>query len=378
MKNDSEVGKSSVLGMVFALFLLAGCAQGPQVPLAVERTDEAFVTAAQDSGTIGAFMLIRTKEGQYTSSFGTNGLDDITPPDADTVFRIGSNTKTWTGTIVLQLVDEGLISLDDPVSKYIEGVPSGDDITVEMLLNMRSGLFSYTDDEEWFDQTFTNLEESTTPEEVLEVAFSHEAVLAPGEGYHYSNTNTVLAGLIAEKVTGQTLQELVSERIADPLGLEKTVLPAADDVTMPEVYARGYTVVDADTGELIDLTDANPSWGFGAGAGYSTASELADFADALVGGEFLSEDLHAKRLGSLIPVTEDTSESSPAYGLGIARLEGLYGHNGLIPGYNSFMGVDPERGLTVIIWANVAPNADGMGPAGLIAKEVVPILLEGL
>lgn len=359
-----------------ALLAVSACTAAPKTSETIDRAQAAFQQVAEQTGTVGAFMLIRTADGEYLSSYGTNELEAEDPPGPDTVFRVGSNTKTWTATIILQLVDEGLIGLDDPVSDYLPGVPNGDEITIAMLLGMRSGLFNYTEDEGWEGTTFDGGPTPSSPSELLDIAFSHKPLSEPGAEYNYSNTNTVILGVIAEDLTGLTLAKLVEERIAEPLGLQKTGLPEPGDATLPTPYARGYAVVEEGGAEPEDYTDFDPSWAFAAGAGYSTAAELADFVEALTYGDLLSEETQALRMDSLEPTTGDAGPGAPEYGLGLARINGLYGHNGLIPGYNSYMGADPRLGITVIIWTNLAPDAEGQGPAGIIANAVVPILLE--
>lgn len=159
-------------------------------------------------------MLIRTAGNDHTSSFGSTVRGGDQAPTADTVFRIGSNTKTFTGTLILQLVDEGVLALDDPVSRYRTDVPRGEDITIEMLLKMRSGLANYTDDDAWAEAIMTSPKEAVDPEEMLAIAFKQDLLFEPGSKYQYSNTNTVLLGMIAEKLTGKDLTTLVSERPA--------------------------------------------------------------------------------------------------------------------------------------------------------------------
>ena len=297
---------------------------------------------------------------------------------ADTVFRIGSNTKTLTGTLILQLVDEGKRHLGDPASKYWADVPGGDQITIEMLLSMRSGLFNYTDDEAMGAAMVADLERVWQPEELLEVSFRHAPLFAPGTEYSYSNTNTVLLSLIAEKLTGESYQSLIADRLTSPLGLTHTSIPDAYDVSLTAPFSHGYTFFDAADLETQpeDVTFMNPSWSGAAGAGVSTASELADWVEALTSGALLSEQLQAQRMESIVSIPSAPDPEKFGYGMGIAKLQGLYGHNRQLPGFNSFMGSDPTSGLTVIIWANVAPLADGNGPANLLAGTVVPTLLD--
>ncbi|MCB0905368.1 MAG: beta-lactamase family protein, partial [Actinobacteria bacterium] len=218
--------------------------------------------------------------------------------------RIGSNTKTFTGTAVLQLVGEGKVALDDPISDYVEGVPNGEAITIEMLLDMHSGLYNYTTSPEMNRILDEVPDHVFTPEDLLALAFAQPPNFAPGAEYEYSNTNTVLLGLVIEKVDGVPVQEAFATRLFEPLGLSQTSFPAATDASIPETHPQGYlygtnmTTIEsmalpeadqpaAESGELLpnDVTDENPSWAFTAGAMISDLEDLADWAEALAEGE---------------------------------------------------------------------------------------------
>jgi D-alanyl-D-alanine carboxypeptidase len=148
-------------------------------------------------------VLLRTPEGTLSASYGTGVRGSERPVSADDHIRVGSVTKTWTTTVILQLVQENKLSLDDPVSKHRPDVPGGDRITVEQLLTMRSGLFNYTETLELNSAMDQEPQRVWEPEQLLALAFAHPPYFGPGEGFHYSNTNTALLGLIAEKIEGK-------------------------------------------------------------------------------------------------------------------------------------------------------------------------------
>src|SRR5918994_2388710 len=238
-------------------------------------------------------------EGTWIKTFGTGNLEGNTPITPDDHVRIGSNTKTFTGTVVLQLVDEGKLGLDDPVSEYQPEVPNGENITIRQLLNMTSGLFNYSEDED-FNQTLdTEPQKAWEPEELAEIGFSHQPYFSPGDGFHYSNTNTVLLGMIIEQLTGQPLEQAYQDRIFVPLGMSNTLLPERSSAAIPDPHPRGYMYqtnveslnaselqgekaeqADEAAGEPNDVTDDNPSWGWAAGAGISTVNDLIIWAEA--------------------------------------------------------------------------------------------------
>jgi D-alanyl-D-alanine carboxypeptidase len=347
-----------------------------------------FEETAEEMLVPGAVMLIRTPDDEVTSAYGVREWDGTTPVTLDDHIRIGSNTKTWTGTVILQLVEEGAIALDDPVSMYRPDVPNGDNITIAQLLNMRSGLHNYTTTLELNTALDETPERVWDPEELVAMGLAEQPYFAPGAGYEYSNTNTVLLGLIAEDLEGKPIDEIFQERLIEPLGLTETSYPAATDTSIPAPYPHGYMfsnnvdtmtepslseedLARAAAGDLLptDHTNANPSWTSAAGAGISTASDLATWVEALGGGGLLSDEMQQERLDSVEP-----NGQGGDYGWGLARMGTFYGHIGSLPGYNSFMGYDPDTETTVIVWTTLAPAADGRPPAPVIAKSLIDLM----
>ncbi|MGW6375934.1 serine hydrolase domain-containing protein [Rhodococcus sp. NPDC055112] len=393
-------------GAAFALTLLLGACSsdtGSDSGPTSAATSPAASAPAIDDATLqstvqeaakefllpGAVVLLRTPEGEQTVTYGTTERDGGAPVTLDDHVRVGSNTKTWTGTVILQLVQEGKLVLEDPVSKYRPEVPGGDGITIEQLLNMRSGLFNYSETLELNESLDRDPQKVWAPEELLSLAFAHPPYFPPGQGYHYSNTNFVLLGLIAEQLDGKPLQEIFRDRLFTPVGLEHTEFPALTSNAIPTPYSRGYmfgdnvlTMTDpaippdmqaaATAGTLApkDVTDGNPSWAWSAGSGISTAHDLATWVEALADGKSLDAEMQARRLASVQPVDPSTPDG-PGYGWAIAKLGPLYGHTGELPGYNSFMGSDAESGVTLVVWANLAPGANGQDPASTIAKTII-------
>lgn len=386
-----KLPRSRILALATALAMtlavtLSGCTPfwEPKVPEKQSQAINAFQSKAKELGVYGAFLLMRTPEGEYTSAYGTTERGKSIEPTADTVFRMGSNTKTMTGTVILQLVSEGKLKLSDAASKFRPDVPNGNKITIEMLLNMRSGLFDYSTDEALVRKVLRDPKRPWLPEQLLKVAYSHPPLFAPGTKYSYSNTNTVLLAVIAQQLTGSPIDQLVTERITVPLGLKHTKLPPITDYSLESPFTHGYTYLGGTgltiqgqpAGDPQDATFMNPSWMSAAGAGISTASELADWVEALTSGTLLTPEMQQQRIASVVPIPGAADAENWGYGLGLAKLDGLLGHNGQVLGYNSYMGSDPDRGLTVTIWVNIAPDANGKSPADLIAAEVVPILLK--
>lgn len=286
--------------------------------------------------------------------------------------RIGSITKTFTGTVLLQLADEGKISLDDKLSKYFPDYPNGGNITIEELGNMTSGIFNYSEDESFENGTFQVLQRDYTPQELITISKKHEPYFAPGTGYHYSNTNTILLGIIIEHLTGNSIQTEIQNRILIPLGMTETIF-AADSI-FPDPHAHGYFYMDSAATEPADVTYLNPSCAWSAGAIISTLGDLVKYAKPLATGQLVSKKSQEARLKwgkTLTPTTGAWADKSVNYGFAIADFDGAYGHNGGIPGFNSFMGYIPEKDVTIIVLVNMQDNKDGIGPADFIARKII-------
>lgn len=330
--------------------------------------------------------------GDWAQAFGTRTIGANEPMTVDDHFRVGSNTKTMTSTVILQLVQEGKLALDDPIGKYIPGVPNGDRITVAQLSEMRSGLYSYTLDAGFNATLDADPGKVWRPQELLNIAFSHEVQFEPGARFDYCNTNIVLLGLLIEQITGKTASAAFSERIFEPLGLKNTSLPLPPDAAIPDPHPNGYSfgtnVSTINTYELPaaeqplalngtlkpnNETDANPSWAWTAGGAISTMGDLATYVRALVGGGLLDPQMQQIRLSSITP-TDPGNPAAAGYGLGIARFgPELTGHDGQIPGFMTFMGHDPSSGLTITIGTNLATVPTGEGSALTILKAIMPV-----
>src|SRR5262249_30982099 len=183
----------------------------------------------------GAVVLIRSpSKGDWAGTFGTTTIGADKPMSLGDYFRIGSNTKTMTSTVILQLVQEGKLKLDDPISKFRPDVPNGRNITIEQLATMRSGLYSYTFDLGFNETLDKDPKKAWTPDELLKIAFSHPPNAPPGTKFDYCNTNIVLLGLVIEQLTGMSARDAFQKRIFEPLKLTHTQLPAANDWSIPD------------------------------------------------------------------------------------------------------------------------------------------------
>ena len=278
----------------------------------------------------------------------TAGYSDIPaklPMNGNNNFRIGSNTKTFTGTVLLQLVDEGKLALSDKLSKYYPEYPKSDSITISMLCNMTSGIYNFSDDESWQDILINNPSRVWLPQELIDAGFSHDFYFQPGKGWTYSNTNTIILGMLIEKLTGSTLESEISNRIIKPLRLRNTGF-LTSGLTFPGPHARGYYM-----GEYVENEDLTEhfdiSWGWAAGSVYSTPRELQKFVEVLVEGGFLSDSLQKRRLDEMHLISPNIG-----YGLALFKRGSFYGHNGAVMGFTSSMYHSKEKDCTIIIYFN--------------------------
>jgi D-alanyl-D-alanine carboxypeptidase len=287
--------------------------------------------------------------------------------------RIGSVTKAFVTTLLLRLDQEGRLSLDDPISEYIAGVPNGDAITLRQLANMTSGLADYFSNDQFSFEYLTG--ETFTPAHLLELGLELPPLYAPDTAWSYSNTNTTLLGLVIERVTGEPLSDALRQRVFGPLGLRGTSLPSKP--ALPKPFAYGYTEQTIN-GRLGDATFATPTSTWAAGGIVSTVRDLLRAAPMFgTGRPLLSGDTQAKRERW---VKFAPNGPGQRYGIGVFSFNGWIGHNGGIPGYTAIAWHLPQRGLSLVVSVNsdirVGPKRPGYAyePASEIAHELTRIL----
>lgn len=306
--------------------------------------------------------------GTYVVARGVSDLATGTPMKTDDHFRIGSITKTFTVTALLKLVDEKQVALDDPVSKYVNYVPNGKNVTLRMLANMTSGLFNYSADKGFVKKLLANPSRVWTPVELAKIGLAHPVDFAPNTGWNYSNTNTVLLGIIIQGVTHKPIRDLFASEIFKPLGLKNTVWPT--DASLPTPYAHGITKQTPDE-KQADATNWNPSWGFTAGQLTSTLGDLRVWVKSYTTGTLISPAMQKERLTwvTFPPNTDDRK-----YGLGIGNDHGWLGHSGELPGYNCGAYYLPSNGTTVVIMVNSDIPAGKANPMPALFKAIAQIL----
>ncbi|RJK94727.1 serine hydrolase domain-containing protein [Vallicoccus soli] len=359
----AAVGAAAVLGPVAApastpAAATAGTGAEVRPDPAVQRVLDRLVT---ETGLPGVLASVRGSDGRVrTYTAGSGDLRTGAPVPEDGRVRIASNTKTFTATVVLQLVAEGAVELDAPVERYLPGVvrgPGGDGrrTTVRHLLQQTSGLPDYDGIVIEAGGTLRSVAHTyLEPRQLVDAALAERRTGRPGGRWEYSNTNYVLLGLLVQRVTGRPFGEEVTRRIIEPLGLEDTYWPREGEQGLRGSHPRGY-LADGPGGAWRDITRMDPSLGWAAGQLVSTPEDLGRFTAALLDGRLLPPaQLAAMRRTVSAPGFD--AEPGWRYGLGLAshRLDCGpvgWGHGGDVQGFQT-RGLATDDGR----WAMVAVN----------------------
>ncbi|MDD4375123.1 MAG: serine hydrolase [Bacteroidales bacterium] len=342
--------------LLFAMILLNSCKKDTETnpnQLLIEQLKAVTDSVVQSTRVPGIVALVVDhKKGidwLYTS--GESDIENNLPMDGSYVFRIGSHTKTMTTTVLLQLVDEGKIALDEKLSKYYPDYPQADNITISMLLTMKSGIFNYSEDLPVFMQSMsTNPSRIWQPQELIDLGFTHDFYFEPGTSFQYSNTNTYIIGQLIEKLTGNSVETEINTRIIQPLQLNNTKF-LTSGILLPGNHGKGYEI--SETNDYTDVTehyDMSLCWA--AGSAYSTPRELQKYVEQLVGGGFLTESLQQKRLTEDFFTHPDLWMGKISYGSGLMRCGSFYGHGGDLPGFSNSTYHSNEKECTIIVYFN--------------------------
>jgi D-alanyl-D-alanine carboxypeptidase len=299
----------------------------------------------------GVAAAVRLPDGSRW--IGTSGRRQVgkesRPVKAGTPFAVGSLTKTFMAALVLQLREEGRLSLTTKLSKWLPDYPKAAKISVRMLLNHRSGIYNYFDHPRYQARVFGRPRHVWTTPEILKLRGPRYC--APGACYHYSNTNYVLLGKIVRKVTGQSAAQNIGERFLEPLGLEDTFFQGKEPIG--KVPAKGYWTASKGWHGFSDGSRYRPNTSaatvaHAAGAMVSSVRDISDWQDALLGGEVLGAWAMDQML-ALHPAS--------GYGLGMraSELDGIngIGHGGSLRGFVSLMYRLPEEDLDVVVLTNL-------------------------
>jgi D-alanyl-D-alanine carboxypeptidase len=332
-----------------------GPLDGPTLGKVQEAVDRFKAT----NQTPGALIGIWSPNGTYVTATGVADLSTGAPLEPDMQFKIASQTKTFTANLVLQLVSEGDVSLDDHIDRWIAGVPNGNQITIRQLLNHTSGLADGFTSPTIQGKVTTGC----TVDELLTAEALFPPVAAPGTTWSYSNYGYNLLGRVVELVTGQDLSTALQTRIAEPLGLHRTLLPTTGNGLTPP-FTHGYG-----TGEVgptqappasDDATDLGGSCLWAHGGMVSTLADMHIWAKALATGALIDPKVWASAQNDMVPFVFSGNYNGPGrwtYGLGFVETGGFIGGEGSFAGYESAAMYSPALDTTIVVVSTKLPNA---------------------
>ncbi|MEV6764103.1 serine hydrolase domain-containing protein [Streptomyces sp. NPDC051105] len=338
--------RTTLMAATAAALSAALAAPAVAAPAAGHQATREAVRAAVGAGVPGVTATARDPHGTWSTTAGVGDTRTGAPRSAADRYRVGSITKTFVSTVLLQLEAEGRLSLDDTVDKWLPGVVTGHGndgrrVTVRRLLNHTSGIFDYTADEDFGrtyftkDGFFQHRYDTLTPAGLVAIAMKHKPDFAPGTSWAYSNTNYILAGMVIKAVTGRSYAEEITNRVIRPLHLTGTSLPGTR-TTLPHPSSRAYSKLTDPSGPTYDVTALNPSMASSAGELISTGSDLTRFYEALFRGKLLTPH-QLKEMKTTVPVP---GIPNSAYGLGLIDHTlscgvHVWGHEGGIHGSSS-------------------------------------------
>lgn len=389
----------TTIAVAAALVGTTGTAATATAPRSDVRTLQKDADAILRQGAPGVLAEVSTPHGstRIRAGFGNTATKEPVPWNAK--FRIGSFTKPFVATTILQLVGEGEVALDASIDTYLPGVVKGDGIdgtkiTVRQLLQHTSGLPDYLASPEFAflgeEKAFrTGRNRDFTAEQLVGLAMKQKALFAPGTGWQYSNTNYVLAGLLIESVTGEDWRVQVEKRIVAPLGLTDTSFPG-DDHTIPQPHAVGYerfpgkgaTPEDPRYGEPIDATELSSTWGDAAGEIISTTTDGNRFLRALLSGKLLKPAQLAEMKKTVAAPQFVSVFPGARYGLGLVSMDGpcglIYSHGGDILGFRTRNGVDATGTRSVVVSLN-SDSLKAQPGAPKVTQDVsLPLIQDGI
>jgi D-alanyl-D-alanine carboxypeptidase len=305
----------------------------------------------------------------FIRAFGYADLEKKVPLTPADHFRVGSNTKTFVISVLLQLVAEKKLSLDDPLSRFSLGVsiPNAQNITVRELCDMRSGLFEAFATPQ-FERLHMKVPNDFDPRTLVTWAVRQKPYFAPGKGYRYSNTNYVLLGLIIEAITKDSVGNQIRKRLLEPFGLTQTSYPQTQ--AMPKPWARGYELDKQRS--WVDVSNTIPVLFMGsAGAMISDMNDIRRWIKLYATGKASGASTY-RDLTNCIPFLGNTS-----FGLGITCSAGWYGYTGALPGYNTADYYSPETGITIVAWINYQAPQPVEGVASVMVRDIARIITPG-
>lgn len=377
-----DMSRRQFLTLLTAASALAGCGSSAEIfepqpaptstsfdPVTEARLSKAVDEVFAQIQAPGLIAGVWVGRQAWAATRGTTTRNGLTPVNTDLYTRIGSITKTLTGTLILQLIQEGQLSFDDTLDTWFPSIQGADAITIRHLGSMASGLASYTDDETITDQYFANPTTVWDPEELLLAAAELDRPFLPGQGFLYCNTNLVALGLIAERILQAPLAELLLQRIFLPAGMTQSSYPYGTE--LPSPHWSGYTVQSVDDGIPINATNWSPTFAAGAGQAVATFRDLYIWARALGTGSLLSSEIQAARL---VPNPHSVA-GVRSYCFALGNDNGWLAHSGELPGFNTQIAYLPSLDATIVAMANAdIASEDGQNPAPKLFTAIAQVI----
>ncbi|MBU3068006.1 beta-lactamase family protein [Nocardia sp. NEAU-G5] len=309
------------------------------------------------------------------------GVSDVTTGEPFRIgdhYRIGSVTKSFTATAVLQQIDSGRLGFDDTLERFVPGIPNGERITIKHLLSMTSGVPDFADVTDWLPTieglSFDSPDADWPQERKIDVMRSRPAAFEPGAKAHYCDSNYILLGLVLEQVTGKPAADVINGEVVAALpGLTSTEFPSA--AKLPDPHPKIYALLP-DNHTLRELGDMNPNILWTAAAMTSTVEDLLIWVRELADSTLLSADLQRERL---TPRHLDGRRAIHRYGLGVQRIGALVGHSGMTPGSAVAAYRYPAEDTSVAVVTNAGANDNiiSMEIALALVRALYPRFLDG-
>ena len=360
MKN--HICKGHILIMLLIAFITATCScsqkqkERNELSKKLQGLVESMIDVESEDPIHNAVLLVESPKIKWKGAAGmADGKNEVMT--ADHKIKIASIGKTFTATLILQLIEEGYLDFDDNIDKFLdnptvkldslhifEGIAYGRQITVKQLLSHTSGIADYMEDPRFVPDVIEHPETEYSPSKILgkyyEYKTNEKATCPPGEGFNYSDVNFVLLAMIIEQVTGETYHAQLESRIFSPLGMDNSYLEYYEEPRGSKPLSHAFL-------STIDLVaDVNTSMDWGGGGIVSTCEELNTFFRALIDGKLFKKESTLKQM--IAAADEGRGGTDYAYGLGIMKrsLHGLifYGHGGA---YDCDVYYCPEKNISV-------------------------------
>jgi D-alanyl-D-alanine carboxypeptidase len=362
---------ASLLALVLLASFAASAGAAPLGKSTEAKLESALAKTFAKTRAPGVIAGVWVGNKGWTAVRGSTMRGKQVTPTLGDHTRVGSVTKTFTGTVILQLVDEGKLKLDESIAKWFPTAPEASKITIRELGDMSSGINTYTADPAITDRYFAHPQTVFDTDEVIEAGLALPRKFPPGEGFFYSDTNTLMLGKIAEAVTGKSIATLLRERIFKPLKLKGTSFPTNTKLATP--FWNGYTDQNLEGTKVRDSTHWSPSLAGPAGAIVSTLPDLHRWAIALGTGSLISKGAQKQRLK---PNPFSVAEGRE-YLFCLGRDHGWLLHTGDIPGYNTTVGYLPKKKAVIVVMTNSDIEAGGDLPTPVLTSALAEVISPG-